>query len=158
MKTPSIGTLSFGLVGVAAVVLLAIGAPHSRAVPPLTTPAAPPPPSVSAGGFTLASTTVDLPDDDQQYPAGPHADVINANCTSCHSASMALSQPALSDDQWKAIVTKMRETYKAPVADKDVPAIIAYLTGLSARQTANISGAASAPAPVLAQDRSGGSG
>jgi mono/diheme cytochrome c family protein len=158
MKTPSIGTLSFGLVGFAAITLLAIGSPQGRAEPPPATPATPPPPSVSAGGFTLAATAVDLPEDDQQYPAGPHAEVINANCTSCHSASMALSQPALSEDQWKAIVTKMRETYKAPVADKDVPAIIAYLTGLSARQTANISGAASAPAPALAQDRSGGSG
>jgi len=158
MKTPSIGTLSFGLVGLAAVMLLAIGAPHSRVVPPAAAPATPPPPSVSAGGFTLASTAVDMAADDPQYPDGPHADVINANCTSCHSAGMALSQPALSKDQWQGIVTKMRETYKAPVADKDVPAIVAYLMGLSARQTANASGAANAPAPGLAQDTSGGSG
>lgn len=158
MKTPSIGTLSFGLVGLASVVLLAIGAPHSRAVPPPASPAAPPPPSVSAGGLTLASTAVDLPADDAQYPEGPHADVINANCTSCHSGSMALSQPALSEDQWKGIVTKMRETYKAPVADKDVPAIVAYLMGLSARQTTNSSGTAGAPGPTVSQDTSGGSG
>jgi cytochrome c5 len=158
MKTPSIGTLSFGCVGFAAIMLLAIGAPHSRAVPTPATAAPPPPLSVSAGGFTLASTAVDMAADDPQYPDGPHADVINANCTSCHSASMALSQPALSEDQWKAIVTKMRETYKAPVADKDVAAILAYLTGLSAKQTANGSGAMGASAPALAQDSSGGSG
>ncbi len=71
---------------------------------------------------------------------------------------MALSQPVLSEVQWKAIITKMRETYKAPVADKDVPAIIAYLTGLSAGQAANASGAATTPAPTLAHDTSGGSG
>jgi hypothetical protein len=71
---------------------------------------------------------------------------------------MALTQPALSKDQWKATVTKMREVYKAPVVDKDVPAIIAYLIGLSARQPANASGAATAPVPPLAKDTSGGSG
>lgn len=132
MKTPSIGIISFGLVGVAALTLIAIGTPDTRkaaAPPPATAPAADAP-SVSRGGFTLASTSVDLPIDDQQYPAGPHADVINANCTACHSASMALTQPALTADQWKATVTKMREVYKAPIADRDVPAILAYLTAL----------------------------
>jgi len=134
MKPPSIGTLSFGVVGIAAVTLIAIGAPNSRVAAPPTAPTAPPPPSVSARGFSLASTSVDLPTDEGQYPAGPHADVINANCTSCHSASMALNQPPLSSDQWTAEVTKMREIYKAPVAQADVPAIVAYLTAMSAKQ------------------------
>ena len=79
MKTPSIGTLSFGFVGATVVLLLAIGAPNSRVAPPPAAPTAPPPPSVSARGFSLASTSVDLPTDEGQYPAGPHADVINAN-------------------------------------------------------------------------------
>ena len=33
MKTPSIGTLSFGFVGATVVLLLAIGAPNSRIAP-----------------------------------------------------------------------------------------------------------------------------
>jgi hypothetical protein len=156
MKT-SISTLSFGLVGVTAVLLFAIGAPNSRIVPPPAAPVAPPP-SVSANGFSLASTSVDLPTDEAQYPDGPHADVINANCTSCHSASMALNQPPLSADQWTAEVTKMREVYKAPVAEADVPAIVAYLAGMSAKLPGVAKGKAQDPDPKTAPDVSGGSG
>lgn len=75
---------------------------------------------VAAGGFTLASDSVDLPIEDQRYPDGPHADVINANCTACHSASRVLIQPPSSADQWKAEVTKMRETYKAPMLREQI--------------------------------------
>lgn len=158
MKTPSIGTLSFGLVGIAAVTLLAIGAPNSRVAPPPAAPAAPPPPSVSANGFSLASTFVDLPTDEEQYPDGPHADIINANCTSCHSASMALTQPALSADQWKATVTKMREVYKAPVSEKEVDAIVAYLTAMPSQKAAPATGKAQDPDPKVTPNVSGGTG
>jgi hypothetical protein len=47
---------------------------------------------------------------------------------------MAMTQPVLSADQWKATVTKMKDVYKAPVADKDIPAIVDYLTAMSAAQ------------------------
>ena len=36
-------------------------------------------------------------------------------------------------EQWRAEVAKMREVYKAPVADADVPSIVAYLA--SGRRT-----------------------
>lgn len=133
MKAPSIGALSSGLIGLTAVTLIAIGAPGSHVVQPQDAPTAPAPPTVTAGGFSLVSESVDLPTDDTGYPDGRHAEVINANCTACHSASMALNQPPLSADQWKAEVTKMREVYKAPVAEADVPAIVAYLTGMSSK-------------------------
>jgi cytochrome c5 len=87
--------------------------------------------SVSGQGFTLKSTSVELPYDEQAYPEGPGAEVMNANCASCHSASMVEVQPKLTRDQWAGIVRKMREVYHAPVADEDVPAIIDYLAKLS---------------------------
>lgn len=158
MKAPSIATLSFGFVGLIALALVAIGPPNSRVAPPPAQPAALPPPSVTARGFTLASTSVDLPIDDAQYPDGPHADVINPNCTSCHSASMALTQPALAPDQWKAEVTKMREVFHAPVAEADVPAIVAYLTAMPSQKAAPATGKAQDPDPKVAPDVSGGSG
>ena len=101
--------------------------------PPPAPAAAPPPSQVAADGLTLTSVSITLPDDDQQYPKGPGAEVMNNNCTACHSASMALNQPRLSADDWKGEVDKMRGTYKATVADKDVPAIVQYLTDMSGR-------------------------
>ena len=96
-------------------------------------PPAPAPSQVSGGGLTLTSTSVEFPDDDAQYGQGPGADVMNRNCTACHSANMVLNQPALSPAQWKATVEKMRDAYKAPVDEKDVPAIVAYLIALNAK-------------------------
>ena len=155
MKIPAIGTLAFGFVGLTAIMLVAIGPPGSHMTSIIPPPATPPPSSVSVGGFTLASTSVDLPIDETEYPDGPHADLINANCTACHSASMALNQPPLSKDQWTAEVTKMRETYKAPVAEKDLAGIVAYLTAMSARQSGSTVIAAD---PKSEPDTSGGSG
>lgn len=126
MKPLLIAASALGLAAIAAAVLT-IGSPD-RAGPP------PRPGSVTAGGFTLVSTSVELPTDEAVFPAGPHADVVNASCTSCHSASMVLTQPPLSAEQWTAEVAKMRDVYRAPVAEADVPAIVAYLAGVSARQ------------------------
>ena len=71
---------------------------------------------------------------------------------------MALTQPALSADQWKATVTKMREVYKAPVAEKDVDAIVAYLTAMPSQNVAPATGKAQDPDPKVAPDVSGGTG
>ncbi|WP_420138249.1 hypothetical protein [Sphingomonas sp.] len=162
MKALSPGALAAGFIGLTALALIAIGPPRSRKAPapiaetPAQAPA--PPSSVSARGFTLVSTNVDLPIDEATYPDGPHADIINANCTSCHSASMALTQPALSADQWKAIVTKMRETYHAPVAKTDIPAIVQYLTAMPSQKAAATIGKAEGSTPKLATDSAGMTG
>ena len=112
-------------------------------LPPATQPGAPLS-RVTAQGVTLTSVSVEFPADDQPY-AGPGADVMNANCTACHSANMALNQPRLSPVDWKAEVGKMRGTYKATVADKDVAAILKYLNGMSARLPTDGAPAAAAP-------------
>ena len=160
MRAPSPGTLAASLIGLSALALIAIGAPSSRKPPePIaTTSPLPAPSAVSAAGFTLTSASVDLPEDDATYPDGPHADVINANCTSCHSASMALTQPPLSADQWKATVTKMREVYHAPVPEGAVPDIVAYLLAMPTQQTGPKTGKAQDPDPKVTPDVSGGTG
>ena len=58
---------------------------------------------------------------------GPNAQAITANCLSCHSAGMVLTQPGLSKATWDGIVEKMIHTYKAPIGQNEVPAIDAYL-------------------------------
>ena len=68
------------------------------------------------------------------FPGGIDAEAINNNCLACHSASMVLNQPRLNRATWQRIVEKMRSRYKAPVADADVPAIVAYLASHNGAQ------------------------
>ena len=83
--------------------------------------------SAAAGAVTLPkSVNVKLPDGMEMY-AGPGADAINNNCLACHSRGMVLNQPAMPKAAWEAEVAKMRNVYKAPVNESDVPAIVDYL-------------------------------
>lgn len=103
---------------VMAACLLACGAAHAA-------------PEASGGGFTLKSVQVDLPSGGRTYPGtGPATDTMNANCASCHSAGMVLTQPHLTRAEWEGEVAKMRNAYKAPVAAEDVPTIVDYLASL----------------------------
>lgn len=138
--------MAAGLIGGSALLLAILGAPMDRRAASPPTPIAAPPPSVAVGGVTLASARIALPDDTEVLPAGPHAELVNARCTACHSAAMILSQPPLSAEQWTAEVTKMREAYHAPVPAADTPAIVAYLSQLKA-PSAGRPGPLAAPAP-----------
>jgi hypothetical protein len=82
--------------------------------------------TVAAAGVILRSDSVELPTGDRMFP-GADADAINNNCLTCHSAGMVLTQPGLTRETWQREVEKMRAQFKAPVADEDVPAIVAYL-------------------------------
>jgi hypothetical protein len=76
--------------------------------------------------LTLTSVSIDLPDPGTMF-SGPGADAVNNNCLACHSAGMVLTQPALPAAAWQAEVEKMIHVFKAPVDEKDVPAIVGYL-------------------------------
>ena len=76
----------------------------------------------------LKSVEVDLPDSSRMLPDGPGAKVANDSCLACHSAGMILNQPTMAKPAWEAEVNKMRNVYQAPVDEKDVPAIVDYLT------------------------------
>lgn len=81
--------------------------------------------------IALRSVSLTLPATDEPLPPGPNRAAVSAGCTACHSPGMLLAQPPLKHEQWQAIVTKMREAYKAPVAEADDAAILAYLDHLS---------------------------
>jgi cytochrome c5 len=87
-----------------------------------------------ADKFAFKDVAVTLPQDNAFFPPrnGAEADAINRNCAACHSTSMILLQPALTSDQWKAEIKKMREVYKAPIDLADEGAILAYLNATSA--------------------------
>lgn len=88
--------------------------------------------------FALTSATITLPDDAEAWPS----EVLADHCGACHSAGMVLTQPELKPEQWAATVKKMREVYKASVAEDDVPTILAALARLPAPTAAT---AATAP-------------
>ena len=76
--------------------------------------------------FTDVSVT--LPEDKGEFPDRFGKDAMIANCAGCHSPSMILTQPRLTEDQWKSTIKKMREVYKAPIDPAAEPDILAYLT------------------------------
>jgi len=45
---------------------------------------------------------------------------------------MVLNQPALPKSAWQAEVSKMIQSYKAPVSEEDVAAIVDYLASMKA--------------------------
>lgn len=80
--------------------------------------------------IVLKSENVTLPDSTRALPEGPGLATVQNNCLSCHSAGMILTQPRMPKGAWEAEVAKMRNVYKAPVDEKDVPAIVDYLTAI----------------------------
>ena len=92
------------------------------------------PSTVTGAGVTLHSVNVEFPDPGRMFPGDSKADAINNNCLACHSAGMVMTQPSLSRAEWQSEVEKMRGTYKAPVEESDVPAIVDYLVALKDRK------------------------
>lgn len=79
----------------------------------------------------LKSQSITLPEDAVMF-SGPNAEGLNNNCLACHSTSMISSQPPLNAAQWRAIVHKMRDVYKAPIADEDIePMVNALVSGVT---------------------------
>jgi mono/diheme cytochrome c family protein len=84
----------------------------------------------TAKALTLKSVSVTLPDGDRDLPDGPGLAAMQGNCISCHTPGMILTQPTMPKAFWEAEVAKMRNVYKAPISDKDVPDIVGYLAAV----------------------------
>jgi sulfite dehydrogenase (cytochrome) subunit B len=81
----------------------------------------------SASAAPVAYT---LPDETAAFKPGPNLEVVQNNCTACHSADYINTQPRgpkFKKDFWQAEVTKMIKVYGAPIDDADVPRIVDYL-------------------------------
>jgi sulfite dehydrogenase (cytochrome) subunit B len=71
-----------------------------------------------------------LPEETAAFKPGPNLEVVQANCTGCHSSDYVNTQPRnvkSRKDFWQAEVTKMIKVYGAPIEDADVPKIVEYL-------------------------------
>jgi hypothetical protein len=71
-----------------------------------------------------------LPEETAALKPGPNLDVVQNNCTGCHSVDYINTQPRNAKskkDFWQAEVSKMIKTYGAPIDEADVPKIVEYL-------------------------------
>lgn len=83
-------------------------------------------------GLLLGSLVFASPAMAQQAPdwlkPGPGRDATAASCATCHTPGyIRMNSVFLTPDQWKAEVTKMRNTFGAPIDDHTAREIIAYL-------------------------------
>lgn len=77
-----------------------------------------------------ASVGYKLPAETAAFKPGPGLEVVQGNCTACHSADYIKTQPRgekFKKDFWTAEVTKMIKVYGAPIDDADVGKIVDYL-------------------------------
>jgi hypothetical protein len=85
---------------------------------------------VLAGGVGAAPRTIVLPPDSVQLKPSPLPGYAKAqaNCVACHSAEYMLYQPpTASRTYWDAMVKRMKQVFRAPIADDDMPEIVDYL-------------------------------
>jgi mono/diheme cytochrome c family protein len=82
------------------------------------------------GAANAAPVSYTLPDETAAFKPGPNLEVVQNNCTACHSADYIGTQPRgpkFKQDFWQAEVTKMIKLYGAPIDDADVGRIVDYL-------------------------------
>jgi sulfite dehydrogenase (cytochrome) subunit B len=82
--------------------------------------------------LTVAAKPIsyDLPDETAALKPGPDVEVVQGNCTACHSVDYIQTQPrgpGFKKAFWQAEVTKMIKVYGAPIDEKDVGKIVDYL-------------------------------
>ena len=80
---------------------------------------------------TLLAKEIQLPEDGILWRTSslPGYQTTLANCSTCHSAHYAEYQPPNSGKgYWQATVVKMKNVFKAPINEEDVPAIVEDLT------------------------------
>src|SRR5260370_174281 len=130
----SANAIAGGAIAAASLIVMASGTSALSVAQPApvaeSAPLAPASSMVTGGGVTLHSVNVKFPRSDSTFSGGRGADAINNDCLLCHSAAMVLDQAKLSRAEWQTEVDKMRDSYKAPFAAEDIPAIVDYLVNV----------------------------
>jgi sulfite dehydrogenase (cytochrome) subunit B len=86
---------------------------------------------VYCSGVMAKPVSYTLPDETAAFKPGTNLEVVQNNCTACHSADYIQTQPhgaKFKKDFWQAEVTKMIKVYGAPIEDADVGKIVDYLS------------------------------
>ena len=85
---------------------------------------------LALGTANAAPVSYKLPDETAAFKPGPNLEVVQNNCTACHSADYVNTQPRgpkFKKDFWQAEVTKMIKVYGASIDDADAGKIVEYL-------------------------------
>jgi mono/diheme cytochrome c family protein len=85
---------------------------------------------LALGSANAAPVSYKLPDETAAFKPGSNLEVVQNNCTACHSADYINTQPRgpkFKKDFWQAEVTKMIKVYGAPIDDADAGKIVEYL-------------------------------
>ena len=88
--------------------------------------------AATAYAAKAAPVSYKLPEETAAFKPGPNLDVVQNNCTACHSADYINTQPRgpkYKKEFWQAEVTKMIKLYGAPIEEADVSRIVDYLAG-----------------------------
>lgn len=86
--------------------------------------------ALGAAAAFAAPVNYALPKESAEFKPGSNVDVVQNNCTACHSADYIRTQPRgekFKRDFWQAEVTKMIKVYGAPIDEKDAAKIVDYL-------------------------------
>ena len=86
--------------------------------------------AIGAVAATAAPLNYAVPEDTAAFRPGANLEVVQNNCTACHSADYIRTQPRgekFKKDFWQAEVTKMIKVYGAPIDEADVGKIVDYL-------------------------------
>ena len=70
------------------------------------------------------------PEESEALAPGDNLDIVQNNCTGCHSVDYIKTQPRSEKskhDFWQTEVTKMIKLYGAPIDERDVSKIVDYL-------------------------------
>lgn len=85
--------------------------------------------ALAVGAALAAPINYKTPDEVAAFKPGPSLEVVQGNCSACHSSDYIATQPPMKDKKafWQAEVTKMIKVYGAPIDDADVGKIVDYL-------------------------------
>ena len=97
----------------------------------------------SAQALDLHSASIARPNSEKVFPKGPGSDAANSYCLMCHSAGMVLNQPDLTEKGWLGEVEKMKNAFKAPIPESELPFIAKYLYSIKGSKKGSGTGAGS---------------
>lgn len=83
------------------------------------------------------SLEIDMPVETAAFQPSdlPGYQLVQKNCVACHSAQYITTQPPNSPrSYWEAMVHKMIKPFGAPIDEKEVPAMVEYLTKVYGNQ------------------------